>query len=218
MIHWLATADKISEGIPFDLDVAYDSYGCDNPVGFDDPSFMPNPIYALDFILSDDVEPIGVKELSDLRRDANDVDLHSSSINESLCPNDTIDMSESDNLTHDDDCTTRDNLGNECEPTCSNEMIHQQNEEAISVPTDAASLATDDDNSESNEEDGVIIADVATEMDALSGERNLNYRFRTRSRCSYVHLFAQMGFKAGLRKFRKKVENAVKRIFSTKYI
>ena len=225
MIHRLATADKMPEGISFNLDIAYDSDDCDDPIGFDDPSYIPNPIDALDLTLSDDVEPIGVTELSDLRDDANnandvtdandvnDDDLHSSSINNESLSNDTTDLSNSDDLSHDVDDTAHDNLGNVHGSTCSNEMIHQQNDDTISAPPDAASLATDDDKSGSNEEDGVTIADVAAEMDALYGERNHNYGLRPRSKRSYGHLFSQMGFKAGLKKFGKKAENAVNKEF-----
>ena len=225
MIHRLATADKMPEGISFNLDIAYDSDDCDDPIGFDDPSYIPNPIDALDLTLSDDVEPIGVTELSDLQDDANnandmtdandvnDDDLHSSSISNESLSNDTTDLSNSDDLSHDFDDTAHDNLGNVHGSTCSNEMIHQQNDDTISAPTDAASLATDDDKSGSNEEDGVTIADVAAEMDALYGERNHNYGLRPRSKRSYGHLFSQMGFKAGLKKFGKKAENAVNKEF-----
>ena len=53
MIHRLATADKMPKGISFDLDIAYDSNGCDDPVDFDDPSFM-GEMQNFSFILDQD--------------------------------------------------------------------------------------------------------------------------------------------------------------------
>ena len=57
------------------------------------------------------------------------------------------------------------------------------------------------------------MADIAAEMDDLYGKRTHDYKLRPRSRRSYAHLFTQMGFRAGLKKFGAKAEHAVNKEF-----
>jgi len=219
-LHQTALKVRMPIGINFDY-VGEENVDEDNDddVSLGDHDFIPNPVDPIDLIMSDDFVPVDNDEIESLMQ-------NEMSRSEEHLSEHTLDVANDEKieeLSNDESSSIKqdsnessimnksDKNGTSIYPI-EDEIFPTQED----IPDDESNIVKedhirkeDDNESKAAEEDAIRKKDIEDYMNEKYGKRDHTFNLRPRRMRNYKHLFTQMGFKAGIKKFGLAAEEAV---------
>ena len=218
-LHKIGVREKMPEGLIIGEKIGR-TYHDEEEISVSDHEFVPMTTNPVDLMLGNDVEPISAGELENLniveKRSANYGDFGKNITQKPTAVEFVHIPSEVSDVTMtmgDNELESVESNLEEIVPSGGNDRVEEHDEDRNEEDTSSKNNDhdTNEEDAPSKNNDHDLRSDNVEETNRVPSH---NHNLRPRKQRSYAHLFAQMGFKAGVKNFGARAEDAVLKEFS----